>query len=120
MKVAIASENGNVAEHFGHCEGFYIYSIQDDNIIDKTFLANPGHQPGLLPALLGERKANVVIAGGMGSGAIDLFNSQQIDVITGASGEIENTLWRYLSGSLVSSGSVCHEHQHAGSCGEHV
>jgi predicted Fe-Mo cluster-binding NifX family protein len=119
MIVAIASEEGNVAQHFGHCEGFYIYNIQNDNIVDKTFMANPGHQPGLLPALLNERNANVVIAGGMGSGAIELFNANQIDVITGASGDVENTLWKYLSGSLVSSGSICHEHQHAGSCNGH-
>ena len=25
MKIAVASENGMVTEHFGHCEGFMIF-----------------------------------------------------------------------------------------------
>jgi predicted Fe-Mo cluster-binding NifX family protein len=61
----------------------------------------------------------VVIAGGMGGGAIDIFNEKGIDVITGAAGLLDQIIGQYLDGTLVSSGSICHEHQHADSCGEH-
>ena len=63
--------------------------------------------------------ANVVVSGGMGGGAINIFNEKGIDVITGASGSVDDIAKSYIEGTLVSTGSVCHEHQHAGECGEH-
>lgn len=118
-KVAIASEGANVCGHFGHCEGFTIYSTEAGKIVGETFLPNPGHKPGLLPNLLNDNGVQVVIAGGMGQGAIDIFNEKGIDVITGAGGPLEQSILKYLTGSLTSSGSVCHEHQHADECGGH-
>ncbi|NCB35506.1 MAG: dinitrogenase iron-molybdenum cofactor, partial [Clostridia bacterium] len=32
MKIAVACLGGQVAEHFGHCEGFAIYETIDDVI----------------------------------------------------------------------------------------
>lgn len=118
-KIAIAADGDVISQHFGHCEGFFIYDIADGNVAQRSFLANPGHKPGLLPRLLHEARVQVVIAGGMGQGAIDLFNEAQIDVITGAAGTVEQTLQSFLAGTLVSDDSPCREHQHAGDCGEH-
>ncbi|MDD2458124.1 MAG: iron-sulfur cluster carrier protein MrpORP [Eubacteriales bacterium] len=118
-KIAIAAEGHYVCEHFGHCEGFNIYTTQEGKIIAQDFLANPGHKPGLLPNLLNDQGVHVVIAGGMGAGAIDIFNEKGIDVITGARGMVDQTIATYLDGKLLSTGSVCHDHQHAGDCGEH-
>lgn len=118
-KIAIAAEGHYVCEHFGHCEGFNIFTTQEGKIIAQDFLANPGHKPGLLPNLLNEQGVHVVIAGGMGAGAIDIFNEKGIDVITGARGMVDQTLATYLDGQLLSTGSVCHDHQHAGDCGSH-
>ncbi|MDD3504403.1 MAG: iron-sulfur cluster carrier protein MrpORP [Eubacteriales bacterium] len=119
MRIAVAAEAGVVSQHFGHCEGFTIVDVQDNKPVKEEFLANPGHKPGLLPKLLHEKKVNVVIAGGMGGGAIELFNENCIDVITGAEGEVAAVIDQYLAGDLVSSGSVCHEHSHSDSCGGH-
>lgn len=118
-KIAIAAEGHSVCEHFGHCEGFNIYTTQNGAIIAQDFLANPGHKPGLLPNLLNDQGVHVVIAGGMGAGAIDIFNEKGIDVITGARGMVDQTIATYLDGKLLSTGSVCHDHQHAGDCGGH-
>jgi len=118
-KIAIAAEGHSVCEHFGHCEGFNIYTTQNGAIVAQDFLANPGHKPGLLPNLLNEQGVHVVIAGGMGAGAIDIFNDKGIDVITGARGMVDQTIATYLDGKLLSTGSVCHDHQHGGDCGEH-
>lgn len=118
-KIAIAAEGHSVCEHFGHCEGFNIYTTQNGAIVAQDFLANPGHKPGLLPNLLNDQGVHVVIAGGMGAGAIDIFNEKGIDVITGARGMVEQTIATYLDGKLLSTGSVCHDHQHAGDCGGH-
>ena len=61
---------------------------------------------------------NVIISGGMGGGAIDIFNEKNIEVIVGASGDAKAAVEAYLNGSLESTGSVCHEHQHHDECGE--
>lgn len=117
MKIAVASEGNMVTEHFGHCQGFAIFEAQGKQIVNKQFVPNPGHRPGFLPVFLHEKGVNVIISGGMGGGAIDIFNEKGIEVITGASGEAEAAANGYLQGQLKSTGSVCHQHQHADECG---
>lgn len=60
---------------------------------------------------------NVIISGGMGGGAIEIFNEKGIEVNTGAKGSAEAAENSYLQGALKSTGSVCHEHQHHDECG---
>lgn len=117
MKIAVASENKLVCGHFGHCESFMIYHVEDNVVVKKENIPNPGHRPGFLPVFLHDLGVNVIIAGGMGGGAVELFDENNIKVITGARGEADNTVIDYLEGTLVSSGSVCHEHQHHDECG---
>lgn len=116
MKIAVASEGKTVTEHFGHCEGFAIFNVENATITGKEFIGNPGHRPGFLPVFLHEKGVNVIISGGMGGGAVDIFNEKGIEVITGASGNAEDAANSYLQGKLKSTGSVCHEHQHADEC----
>ena len=118
MKIAVASEGKTVSEHFGHCEGFAVFDAENDKIIRSNFVPNPGHRPGFLPVFLNDNGVNVIISGGMGGGAIDIFNEKGIEVITGASGDCENIVNRYLKGDLKSTGSVCHQHAHSDECGE--
>lgn len=94
-------------EHFGHCENFNIFDAENGVITGHESIPNPGHKPGFLPNYLGDLGVNVVISGGMGQGAIDIFNARGIEVITGAAGSAEDCAKRYLAGELVSTGSVC-------------
>ena len=116
MKIAVASEGNRITEHFGHCEGFAIFEAEDNQIKSKEFIQNPGHRPGFLPVFLHDKGVNVIISGGMGGGAVDIFNEKGIEVIIGASGEAEKAVNDYLLGKLKSTGSICHEHQHADEC----
>ena len=118
MKIAVASENSMVTEHFGHCQGFTIFDTEDKQIIKSETVANPGHKPGFLPNFLNDMGVKVIISGGMGNGAIEIFNEKGIEVIVGASGNAKVAVEAYLEGSLKSTGSVCHEHQHHVECGE--
>ena len=111
MKIAVASEGKMVTEHFGHCEGFVIFEAENNEIKGKEFVPNPGHRPGFLPVFLHDKGVNVIISGGMGGGAIDIFNDKNIRVITGARGDAEAAVVSYLKGELKSTGSVCHEHR---------
>ncbi len=117
IKIAVASENVKVAEHFGHCINFNIFEAENNQIIKSESIANPGHRPGFLPNFLNDMGVNVVISGGMGGGAIEIFNEKGIEVITGATGEAKAATVAYLKGTLKSTGAVCHEHQHHGECG---
>ena len=117
MIIAVAAEGEKVTEHFGHCEGFYLYD--DSTGKEVNFVANPGHRPGFLPNFLGDLGVNVIISGGMGGGAIDLFEQRGIQVIVGAQGKVQDVMKAYVDGALVSTGSVCHDHVHHDTCGNH-
>lgn len=117
MKIAVASENGMVTEHFGHCESFMIFDTENNQIIKDEKIANPGHKPGFLPNFLNDMGVNVIISGGMGGGAIEIFNEKGIEVIVGAKGSAKTVAEQYLQGMLKSTGSICHEHQHHDECG---
>jgi Mrp family chromosome partitioning ATPase/predicted Fe-Mo cluster-binding NifX family protein len=117
-KIAVASENEMVTEHFGHCANFNVFEVQGNQIVKSESIPNPGHKPGFLPNFLNEMGVNVIISGGMGSGAIEIFNEKGIEVIIGASGNAKAAVQAYLQGSLKSTGSVCHDHQHHDKCGE--
>lgn len=119
MKIAVASTGAMTTEHFGHCENFNLFEAENGVITKHESIPNPGHKPGFLPNYLGDLGVNVVISGGMGQGAIDIFNMRNIEVITGATGSAEDCAKRYLAGELQSTGSICHKHEHAGECGGH-
>ncbi len=118
MKIAVASEKEMVTEHFGHCVNFNIFDAEGTNIVKSESIPNPGHKPGFLPNFLNDMGVNVIISGGMGGGAIDIFNEKNIEVIVGASGNAKAAAQAYLEGSLKSTGSVCHKHEHEDECGE--
>ena len=119
MKIAVASDRGLVTEHFGHCEGFVLFETQDGKITKSEIVPNPGHKPGFLPNFLNDKGVNVIISGGMGGGAVDIFNEKNIEVITGATGDAKDAAQKYLNGALKSTGSICHDHAHADECGGH-
>lgn len=114
MKIAVASNSGEVAQHFGHCESFNIFDTKEGKIIKSEVLKNPGHKPGFLPNYLNDLGVKVIISGGMGGGAIDIFNQKGVEVIVGSMGPSEKSVELYLSGQLKSTGSICHEHMHKG------
>jgi len=117
MKIATASIGKMVTEHFGHCENFNVFEIENGNIINAESVPNPGHRPGFLPNFLADMGVNVIISGGMGGGAIDIFNERGVEVITGAGGDSRIAVENYLNGKLKSTGSICHKHEHHDECG---
>jgi predicted Fe-Mo cluster-binding NifX family protein len=108
MILGIANDGDQVSEHFGHCKGYSIYRIQNGEIVEKRTIENPGHEPGRLPKLLAELGVEVVIAGGMGPKAADLFCAQGIDVYTGVSGPVDDVAQKFIRGELVQGENVCH------------
>jgi len=111
--IAIPKEGSVVCAHFGHCEQFALFNTETGV---TTLVDNPGHVPGVLPGFLKSQGVQVVIAGGMGQRAQELFVAHNIELIVGVTGEIDEVIKQYQAGMLKSTGAVCSEHAHAGDC----
>jgi Mrp family chromosome partitioning ATPase/predicted Fe-Mo cluster-binding NifX family protein len=108
IKFAVPVSGGKLCSHFGHCDQFALIETEDGRIRDKSMHTPPPHEPGVLPRWLHEMGANIIIAGGMGSRAQDLFNQNGIKVITGAPMDSpESLVNQYLADILVTGENVC-------------
>ena len=112
MKIAVASVGTEVGGHFGHCEHFCIYTVEDGKIQGEELVPNPEHKPGFLPNFLGDMGVEVVIAGGMGAHAVSLFQQRNIKTMMGVQGDARTAVEQYLKGELKSTDAICHHHDH--------
>jgi len=102
MKFAIPLAEGKLTAHFGHCQEFALVDVEDNKI------KNTPHEPGVLPRWLHQQGADIIIAGGMGARAMDLFAQNGIKVLTGApSLAPEELVQQYLDNSLQTGANVC-------------
>ena len=105
---AVPVSEGKLCSHFGHCEQFALIETENGKIKGKVMHTPPPHEPGVLPKWLHELGANVIIAGGMGASAQDLFSKNGIKVITGAPMDPpESLVNQYLSDILVTGENAC-------------
>lgn len=86
MRIAIPLTDGKLSQHFGHCEQFAIIDVDNDSksVKSKELITPPAHQPGVLPQWLAGLQVELIIAGGMGQRAQQLFTQNQIKVVVGA------------------------------------
>lgn len=110
MKIAIPIADGKLCMHFGHCEQFALIEVDDGDktVLESSYLTPPAHEPGVLPRWLHEQGANIIIAGGMGQRAQDLFSQNDIEVVVGAPTDTpEKVVSAYLAGSLEAGRNTC-------------
>lgn len=119
MKLAAACTGTQMCPHFGHCENFMLFEAENGKIVSERSIPNPGHKPGFLPNYLADQGVTVMLAGGIGGGAVEIFNERGVSVVTGAQGGAREAAEAYLNGTLVSTGVQCREHAHQDSCGGH-
>ena len=81
--------------------------IEDNKLVNKQIIDNPGHQPGFLPKFLNEKGVDCIIAGGMGARAQMLFDENSIKTIMGVTGEIDTVIEQLLKGTLKGGESLC-------------
>ena len=110
MRIAIALTDGILSPHLGRCERFALVDVDSQmrRVIEAQDLEAPPHEPGLLPRWLAERGASVIIAGGIGPKARDLFSQNGIEVIAGASARSPQELVAaFLDGALQVGDNRC-------------
>ena len=110
MKIAMPLANNMLCMHFGHCEVFRFFSINETNKTVEDFkdLTPPPHEPGVLPKWIAENGANLVLAGGMGQRAQSLFGNNGVQVVTGVIETDPNkAVADYLEGKLSTGQNAC-------------
>ena len=108
--IAIPIADGKLCSHFGHCQQFVFFEVDvaTGQIHGTKHLDPPPHEPGLLPRWLHDENARVVIAGGMGKRAQDIFSEQGVEVVVGAPADRpEDVVQAYLDGKLTVAANPC-------------
>ena len=107
MIIAISTDGDEVCPHFGRAPQFSILNIENNKVLEKKVLSNPGHSVGSIPQFLNEQGANSIITGGMGHRAVQFFAEYGIDVIMGVTGKINDVIEKILDGTLEGGESLC-------------
>jgi predicted Fe-Mo cluster-binding NifX family protein len=118
------TQSNDVDEHFGHSQFFGVYTISEANeIVDiKTIPSSEGCgcRSNIAGVLAGEG-VTIMLAGGIGGGAINVLNNFGIQVIRGCTGNATELAHQFIEGKISDSGESCasHEHHHHGSGHDH-
>lgn len=108
MRIAISSEDKNglesaVSHHFGRCPYYVLVDVEGQEIHSFQAMENPyarQHQPGMVPSFIRSQGVDVMLSGGMGRRAIELFQQFGIQIATGAMGTVQQALQNFLNGEL--------------------
>ncbi len=111
-KIAIPSKGGMIDDHFGHCEKFDFFTLSDKKeVVEHQVFAGSdtcGCKSDLAVDLKKEG-VTVLLAAGIGKGAINKLKESGITVFSGFKGEVSKVLEMWLSGS-VGNFTVCTSH----------
>ena len=122
MKIAIPTRENEVDDHFGHYEYYTVLTIgQDNQIVSNEIIPSP-QGCGCKSNIAGELEkmgVNVMLAGNMGQGALNVLTSHNIKVVRGCSGNIQHVVTDYLNGKITDSGIGCSSHEHHHECHGH-
>jgi predicted Fe-Mo cluster-binding NifX family protein len=117
MKLAVPTRGNAVDDHFGHCEAYTVFSIDDSKkIVDSEILPSPqgcGCKSNIA-TVLQQKGVSVMLAGNMGNGALNVLTSHGIDVYRGNTGDVRQLAEAFLQGKIGDSGEGCHHHENDG------
>jgi predicted Fe-Mo cluster-binding NifX family protein len=113
MKIAVPARDGLVDAHFGHCEYFMVYSLDEKKKIVAEEKINSQEGCGCksnIAGILVRTGVTHMVAGNMGEGAVHVLQAHGIDVIRGASGNARQAAEQFAAGTLADSRESCAGH----------
>lgn len=113
MMIAIPTKQDQIDDHFGHCDQYSLYTLANQQIQTVEYvnsLEGCGCKSNMA-SLLAQKGVQLMIAGGIGQGAIQVLASQGIKTIRGAQGSALGAVEKYLKGELADSGETCQAHE---------
>jgi predicted Fe-Mo cluster-binding NifX family protein len=115
MKIAVPVTRSNqIDDHFGHCEFYSVFTISEKQEIEeiKTIPSVQGCGcKSNIANTLAIDGVKVMLAGGIGAGAINVLNQAGIEVFRGCSGDASAVVRSFLEGHVNDSGESCHQHE---------
>ncbi|MBC8874957.1 MAG: NifB/NifX family molybdenum-iron cluster-binding protein [Planctomycetes bacterium] len=121
MRIALPSDGRQVDGHFGHCQCFTIFTVDDESTIvaEETLTPPPGCgcKSNIIPQLA-DMGVSVMLAGNMGGGAVNILSGSGIQVIRGCSGNVRDVAEAWLAHQIEDSGTGCESHG-SGDCPGH-
>ena len=120
LKIAIPTNGELVDAHFGKAAGFTVFEIEGKEARFIELLSATGlqHQHEGLASMFKRNGVDVLVCGGIGGGMINGLKAIGLEVVTGASGSVVDVAKTYASGNLVSTRSVCQDHDHGHDLGK--
>lgn len=122
MKLAIPTRNNVVDDHFGHCEYYTLFTIDDNRQIVCTEIQASPEGCGCksnIAAVLEDKGIELMLAGNMGDGAKNTLEAHHIRVIRGCSGPVVQVVNDWLQGKITDSGDSCSHHDEHHTCPGH-
>jgi len=114
MKIAVPTTQTNIVDaHFGHCEYYTVFTVDGSEIIKTEIVESPqgcGCKSNIV-SVLKEMGVEVMLAGNMGGGAVNVLSSNGIAVYRGCDGNVKTLVEEFIKGELVDSGESCHQHE---------
>ena len=106
--IAIPVTAGVLSSHFGHCEEFSFADVEDKKVVAERTIVPPEHEPGLYPKWVKAQGGELVIGGGMGKKAQELFAQNGVEIVVGAPNELPRKVVEdYLNGTLQTTANSC-------------
>lgn len=100
MRIAVASEQNKIANHFSSAEGFRIYEFEGQIIHVCDYIENEASIQNNLAKQLADLEVVKMIAGGIGFTEIEKLNCFGIEVIDGIEGDVADAVIKLLNGEL--------------------
>jgi predicted Fe-Mo cluster-binding NifX family protein len=119
MKIATPiTTNNQIDDHFGHCDYYRIFDVSENKEVFELLTLKSEQGCGCksnIAGVLAGYGVTVMLAGGIGGGAINVLNNSGIEVIRGCSGNATDVVNQYVAGLISDSGESCaaHEHHHS-------
>lgn len=115
MKIAVPVTNSNqIDDHFGHCEFYSVYTITEKGEIANVETIKSVEGCGCkssIASVLAEQGVTIMLAGGIGDGAINVLNNSGIEVIRGCSGNAVEAVKAFAAGQISDCGESCQQHK---------
>lgn len=117
MKIAVTYQNGEVFQHFGHCETFKVYTVEGLAVTSTEVVSAVGSGHGALAGFLKSLGANALICGGIGGGAKNALLALGIPFYCGVSGDADASVAAFVKGDLKYNLDItCNHHAEGHDC----
>ena len=115
MKICVpVTRENTIDDHFGHCEFYNVFTVSEKGEITEVQTIESEQGCGCksnIASVLAEKGVTIMLAGGIGGGAINVLNNSGIDVIRGCTGDPTEIVKQFAAGNINDSGETCAQHE---------